>query len=278
MARFSLGVAYQGTHYHGFQRQYRVATVQETLEQALSRVANHPIRVACAGRTDSGVHATQQVVHFDATADRPLKAWVEGVNAHLPDDVSVNWVRPVPLDFDARHSATARHYQYLILNRSLRFALGSEYVAREHRSLDADAMHVGAQCLLGEHDFSAFRAAHCQSRTPFRRIDQLEIRRQGPWVVIDIKANAFLHHMVRNIVGALVEIGVGRRQPQWLQGVLEGRDRSVAGKMAPASGLYLCGVDYPIEFDLPIGRAPTDLWLPGSIESPSVIDSPPFSE
>ncbi|MDA0958210.1 MAG: tRNA pseudouridine(38-40) synthase TruA [Proteobacteria bacterium] len=259
MSRIALGIAYRGTRYHGFQRQQRVDTVQQTLESALSKVADHPITVSCAGRTDAGVHATQQVVHFDTTAVRPDKAWVQGVNTHLPDDISVNWVRSVPESFDARRSATARHYQYLIYNHSQRFALGYEYAAREHRQLDAELMQLAASALIGEHDFSAFRAAHCQAKTPFRRLDSLRITKRADLIVIDATANAFLHHMVRNIVGALCDVGSGKHDPSWMAELLASRDRAQAGKMAPAAGLYLCQVDYPEAFGLPGGRSPADL-------------------
>lgn len=258
-ARIALGLTYQGTRYHGFQRQLGVDTVQQTVEAAVSSIANHPIRVACAGRTDSGVHAIGQVIHFDTTADRRDKAWVQGVNTLLPNDISIAWMRPVDGTFDARHSATARRYQYLIYNQPLRPALGYELMAREYRPLLESSMHSAAQALIGEHDFSAFRAAHCQANSPWRCIEFIEVTRRGDLVIVDIKANAFLHHMVRNIVGALCDVGAGARSIDWIEALLKGRNRQLAGKMAAASGLYLCDVAYPERFGIPKGSFPSQL-------------------
>ena len=234
--RIALGLIYQGTRYHGFQRQLGVDTVQQAVETALSSIADQPIRIACAGRTDSGVHATGQVIHFDTDAIRRDKAWVQGVNTLLPDDISVAWMRPVADSFDARHSATARRYQFILYNQSLRHALAYEFMAREYRPLQEGAMQAAAQALVGEHDFSAFRAAHCQANSPWRCIEFIEITRRGDLVIVDIKANAFLHHMVRNIVGSLCDVGAGVQEVDWIGELLKQRNRQLAGKMAAQVG------------------------------------------
>ena len=257
--RIALGLIYQGTRYHGFQRQSGVDTVQQTLEAALSSIANHPIRVACAGRTDSGVHATGQVIHFDTVASRQDKAWVQGVNTLLPDDISVAWMRSVDDTFDARHSAIARQYQFIIYNQGLRRALGYEFMAREYRPLLEGLMQSAAQALVGEHDYSAFRAAHCQANSPWRCVEFIDVTRRGDLVIVDIKANAFLHHMVRNIVGALCDVGAGVQHVDWIAELLKQRNRQLAGKMTAASGLYLCQVDYPVSFGIPKGSFPGQL-------------------
>ena len=257
--RIALGLIYQGTRYHGFQRQLNVDTVQQAVETALTSIADHPIRVACAGRTDSGVHATGQVIHFDTDARRQDKAWVQGVNTLLPDDISVSWMRPVDETFDARHSATARRYQFILYNQPLRHALAYELMAREYRPLREGAMQTAAQALVGEHDFSAFRAAHCQANSPWRCIEFIEVTRRGDLVIVDIKANAFLHHMVRNIVGSLCDVGAGVQEVDWIDELLKQRNRQLAGKMAAPSGLYLCQVDYPMAFDIPKGTFPSQL-------------------
>ena len=262
--RIALGISYQGTSYHGFQSQPTVPTVQQALEEAISSVANHTLRVAPAGRTDRGVHATGQVIHFDTHSERQEKAWVSGVNALLPDDISVSWMRSVPGDFDARRSATSRRYQYWILNQALRQALGHAFVAREHRLLDAQTMHDSAQALIGEQDFSAFRAAHCQSLTPWRCVQDVQVVRREKMVVLDITANAFLHHMVRNIAGALIEVGTGARDIGWIARLLAARDRQLAGKMASGSGLYLKAVNYPERFGLPAVEPQTEADWPFS--------------
>ena len=251
MTRIALGIEYDGAQHYGWQRQREVPSVQEHLEKALSTVANTPIEVQCAGRTDAGVHATGQVVHFDCDAVRPLKAWTMGVNANLPSSVAVKWCVHVSDDFNARFSATGRRYRYVIYNHKMRPAILEQGITHIHRPLNEHLMHEAAQALLGEQDFSAFRAALCQSKTPFRNVTNVTVSRHGAFVVVDISANAFLHHMVRNIVGSLVEIGSGHQPVDWIATLLAGRDRTLSAATAKPNGLYLVKVDYPDEFGLP---------------------------
>ena len=251
--KVAAAVSYDGSRFFGWQsqRKPRVDTVQEVLEQALSRVAGAPVLVQCAGRTDAGVHATYQIVHFIAPVDRPEKAWVMGGNANLPRGVSLHWARPVPDDFHARFSATARRYRFIILNAAVRPAILSSGVTWERRPLDAVAMHRAAQALLGERDFSAFRAAACQSNTPMRNVHFVRVERSGDLVVIDIQANAFLYHMVRNIAGSLMAVGVGDRPEAWIAELMTHRDRALAAATAAPYGLYLVDVSYPEHYRLP---------------------------
>ena len=251
---------YHGGHYHGWQAQPHlvVPTVQEALEEALQKIAGLPVRTVCAGRTDTGVHAFGQVVHFDDPVGRSPKAWVMGTNRHLPADIRVHWAVPVATEFHARFSATARRYRYIILNSDQRPALLDGLVAWERRKLDVAAMNEAAQCLLGEQDFSAFRAAHCQASTPMRCITNCSVEARQQRVVIDVTANAFLYHMVRNIAGSLIAVGIGVQSVDDFRSVLIGLDRSAAGDTAPAEGLYLVQVCYPDTFDLPsIPEGPT---------------------
>ncbi|ALS97719.1 tRNA pseudouridine(38-40) synthase TruA [Lacimicrobium alkaliphilum] len=253
--RIALGVEYDGSGYYGWQRQREVNSVQQELETALSRIADETIELQCAGRTDAGVHATGQVVHFDVQAERPMRAWTMGMNANLPDSIAVKWAQQVDDDFHARFSATARRYRYIIYNHAYRPGILRQGVTHYHRPLDVDRMQQAANCLLGEHDFSAFRAAICQSKSPFRHISHLRLWRQGDYVVLEIKANAFLHHMVRNITGSLLDIGSGRQPIDWMQELLEGKDREKAAATAKPNGLYLTEVTYPVEFGLPESSA-----------------------
>jgi tRNA pseudouridine38-40 synthase len=256
LRRVALGIEYRGSAYAGWQAQRRgdLPTVQEVLETALSAVADEPVRTVCAGRTDTGVHASQQVVHFDTRATRPDKAWVLGGNSLLPADIGVNWACEVDTAFHARFSASFRRYRYLILNRPVRSALYADGVCLQRRPLDAPLMHSEAQCLLGEQDFSSFRAAGCQSRTPMRRIEHILVTRAGALVMIDVQANAFVHHMVRNIAGALIGVGSGARPRGWLAALLEARDRRLGAPTAPAAGLYLVDVGYAAHWSLPRTR------------------------
>lgn len=249
--KLALGIEYDGSHYYGWQRQQEVRSVQEKLEKALSQVANEPIGVFCAGRTDAGVHATGQVVHFETRATRKDAAWTLGVNANLPGDIAVRWVKDVPEDFHARFSATARRYRYVIYNHRLRPAVLQQGVTHFHLPLDADRMHRAAQSLLGENDFTSFRAVQCQSRTPWRNMMHITVSRFGAYIVVDIKANAFVHHMVRNIVGSLMEVGCGNQDETWMADLLAMKDRTKAAATAKAEGLYLVSVDYPDRFALP---------------------------
>ena len=253
MPRTALIVAYNGQAYHGWQYQSeKIPTVQRDLTRALGRVADRDVVVHCAGRTDTGVHATKQVVHFDCAVDRPNKAWVMGVNAHLGDDVSVEWAGQVADDFDARRTANARHYLYLVNNNRIRSALMPEYLTRERRVLDEKAMNHAAQSFVGEADFSSFRAANCQSNSPMRNVMCVGVERYNDIVAIDIKANAFLHHMVRNIVGTLLDIGSGEKPISWIAELMLKKDRTLAGITAPPNGLFLVNVDYPAGAGIPI--------------------------
>lgn len=249
--RIALGIEYDGSNYYGWQRQKEVPSVQQHLESALSKVANQPIQVQCAGRTDAGVHATGQVVHFDTVVQRPDRAWTMGINANLPDTIAVKWVKLVDDEFHARFSATARRYRYIIYNNKLRSGILSTGVTHIYQPLDEQKMAEAAQCLLGEHDFSAFRASNCQSKTPFRQVTNLSIYRQNRYVVFDIQANAFLHHMVRNFAGSLIKIGCGEESPQWMEHILKSRDRTLAAATAKPHGLYMVNVVYPELFGLP---------------------------
>jgi tRNA pseudouridine38-40 synthase len=249
--RIALGIEYDGTAYNGWQRQRNGTGVQSVLEQALARVADGPVEVVCAGRTDAGVHAEAQVVHFESTATRTRRSWVLGVNSNLPPDVNALWAVFVAADFHARYSATSRSYRYLILNRPARSALHRDRAWWIHRPLDELRMRAAAVHLVGEHDFSAFRAAGCQALTPHREIFEITIERHGVWLVVTVRANAFLQHMVRNIVGVLVSIGAGDEEPAWAGQVLESRDRTRGGVAAPAHGLTLIGVDYPASVGIP---------------------------
>lgn len=249
--RIALGVEYDGTDYLGWQRLSHGASVQATLEAALSRVADAPVEVICAGRTDAGVHARCQVVHFDTAAVRSERGWVLGANSNLPRDIGVCWALPVGDDFHARFSARARRYCYHILNRPVRPALDARYVAWERLPLDLEAMRAAAQALLGEHDFSAFRTVACQARNPVRTVQEIALWREDDIVNFEIQANAFLHHMVRNIVGSLLPIGRSEQPPGWLADLLAGRDRAVAGPTAPPQGLVFLRPLYPSETGLP---------------------------
>ena len=252
-SRIACRIEYNGTAYNGWQSQPHegVVTVQDELERALGEVANKPVRVHCAGRTDTGVHGFSQIIHFDAPTDRSCKAWVMGGNANLPPDIRVHWAVPVPDTFHARFSARSRRYRYVISNTVIKPALLSGLVTWHRRPVDTTFMHEAAQALLGERDFSAFRAAGCQSSTPMRNVHSVAVSRRGSLVVIEICANAFLHHMVRNIAGSLLAVGDGRKPAGWIGELLHGRDRSVAAETAPSAGLYLVEVGYPGDFALP---------------------------
>jgi tRNA pseudouridine38-40 synthase len=251
MPRFAVGLEYDGRAYSGWQFQPGLTTVQDVVQRAFSRVADSPVDCVCAGRTDAGVHALAQVVHFDSEAPRTERAWRLGSNTYLPSDVSVAWVREVAAHFHARFSATARSYRYVIFNRDSRSALAAGRATWERRPLDAPRMHAAAQVLLGEHDFSAFRAIECQARSPVRRIESLAVQRQDDWVTLEITANAFLHHMVRNVAGLLISIGHGESGPERVASVLAGLDRKANAATASPDGLYLAAVRYPGEFGLP---------------------------
>lgn len=249
--RIALGIEYDGTAYYGWQRQKEVISVQEALEKALSVVANHPISVNCAGRTDAGVHGTGQVVHFDTQAIRKDVAWTLGVNANLPDDIAVRWVKQVDQSFHARFSATARRYRYIIYNGQFRPGILRTGLSHYHTPLDDQLMYKAGQYIIGHQDFTSFRALHCQANSPTRCIEYLNIIRRGDFIIIDIKANAFLHHMVRNIAGSLIEVGRGNQPVDWLQTLLAHKDRAKAAATAKPGGLYLVEVDYPEQFALP---------------------------
>lgn len=242
--RLALLLEYKGTNYHGWQKQDGLVTVQEAVEQALSKVAAQPIQVVCAGRTDAGVHAAGQVIHFDTKVERSMRAWVFGGNSYLPQDIRLQLVKPVEETFHARFSALARSYRYLIYNHEVPSALLHKRATFYPHFLNVDLMQEAAQYLLGEHDFSAFRGSSCQAHNPLRNVMQLQVRREGQMVIIDITANAFLQHMVRNIAGVLLEIGVGKRLPLWAQDVLVAQNRTLAGVTASAQGLYLMHVQY----------------------------------
>ncbi|HEY6096012.1 MAG TPA: tRNA pseudouridine(38-40) synthase TruA [Gallionellaceae bacterium] len=249
--RIALGLEYDGSSYRGWQSQPDGQTVQDALQLALSQIAGEAVSVLAAGRTDAGVHALEQVVHFDTRAERPLSAWVRGVNALLPASVSVLWALEVPEEFHARFSAQARSYRYVLLNRPVRSAIRQGKVGWFHAPLDLDAMRAGAQHLLGKHDFSAFRAAECQAKSPIKHLQRLDIRRHGELILFELKADAFLHHMVRNIVGCLVYVGKGKHPPAWMLQVLEGRERSQAAPTFAPDGLYLQHITYDPKWGLP---------------------------
>ena len=258
--KVALGVEYDGSRFHGWETQRDVRTVQQAVSDALSMVAGQRVQVVCAGRTDARVHAWGQVVHMQCTVAREMRAWVFGANANLPGDVSITWARPVPEDFHARFSARSRHYRYVILNRPVRPAILASRVCWECRSLDVERMQAAAGYLLGEHDFSSYRAVACQAKSPLRRVHRLEVIRTGAMVYIDVIANAFLHHMVRNIAGVLMEIGIGKRGVTWTQEVLRARDRTQGGITAPPEGLYFMGVEYPGDLGLPRVSPPELIW------------------
>lgn len=249
--RIALGIEYDGTAYNGWQRQRTGTGVQELLEQALSQVADEPVAVVCAGRTDTGVHATGQVVHFDASNERSERGWLLGANTNMPDDIAVTWARPVSDEFHARFSALSRSYRYVILNCLVRSALNRHRAWWVYQRLDAERMHAAAQSIIGKHDFSAFRAAGCQASTATREITSISVIRDGDKIYLDVTANAFLQHMVRNITGTLVAIGAGDQPVESMAEILDSRDRKQGGVAAPPHGLTLVSVTYPDEFQLP---------------------------
>ena len=249
--RIALGVEYCGTRFHGWQSQAEGWTVQDVLESALREIAGEPVGVICAGRTDAGVHATHQVVHFETVTERPLSAWVRGVNSHLPDAVAVRWAQPVADGFHARFSARGRRYRYLLLNRPQRPGLWQGRVGWFHLPLDVQVMREAAQQLIGEHDFSAFRAAGCQAKTPVKKLWQADLRQSGDLLVFDFAASAFLHHMVRNLVGTLVQIGKGAQAPGWIGELLLAGDRTQAAPTFSPHGLYFRGPVYEPHWGLP---------------------------
>ena len=251
MPRIAVGLEYDGSGFAGWQSQADAPSVQAAAQAALAAVADEPVDLVCAGRTDAGVHATGQVAHFDTAALRSERAWTLGANSRLPPAVSVSWARVVPAHFHARYSAEHRTYCYFILNRQTRSALAMGRATLIHKPLDEARMAEAAALLLGEHDFSAFRAAECQSRSPVRRLTELVVRREGECLVIRATANAFLHHMVRNLAGALIAVGQGKAPPGWVRELLESRDRRLGAPTAPAEGLYFWRVHYSAAFALP---------------------------
>ncbi|MHB8254576.1 MAG: tRNA pseudouridine(38-40) synthase TruA [Acidiferrobacter sp.] len=260
MTRLALGVEYNGALFSGWQSQIGVATVQDAVERALSCVADEPVRVIAAGRTDAGVHALGQVIHFDTTRSRRPDAFVRGANSHLSRDVSILWARVIPDDFHARFSALGRTYRYVILNRRVRPGLWASRVSFDYRPLDVARMQEGARALLGCHDFTSFRASQCQAKSPVRTLRRLDIERAGPFVILTAEANAFLHHMVRNIAGVLTAIGAGERPASWASEVLQAQNRGLGGLTASPDGLYLQAVLYPEHYGLPLPADSADPW------------------
>lgn len=261
----ALGVEYDGSCFHGWQRQVGQRSVQQTLEEALSRIADAPIALIAAGRTDTGVHATQQVVAFATSVQRPIRAWIRGTNSLVPGELSVRWAVPVPAHFHPRYGATSRRYQYVLLESDRPPSIARQYVTWTPPALDDAAMQSGAQLLMGEHDFTSFRSAACQARSPFRCIFSIAVRRFDDLVVIDVTANAFLQHMVRNIVGGLLQVGRGERSVAWIGDVLLARNRELLGATAPPTGLYLVDVQYGAEFEFPRARPPAILRAAGDV-------------
>lgn len=253
--RIALGIEYNGQHFYGWQAQENLLTIQGSLETALSHIADHPVKLFCAGRTDAGVHATGQVAHFDTTAIRQMAAWTFGTNALLPPEIAVCWAQHVDMDFHARYTATSRRYRYFIYNYPARPAILSGRVAWHYGPLNTNAMQEAGNFLLGEQDFTSFRSAQCEAKSPMRNIQSLEVKRSNDYVVIEVSANAFLHHMVRNIVGVLLEVGSGAKEPEWVRAVLESKDRRKAAVTADAAGLYLTEVKYPDQYSFPVRKA-----------------------
>jgi tRNA pseudouridine38-40 synthase len=259
--RYAACIEYDGARFSGWQRQKQaVRTVQEVTEIALSKVANHTVSIVTAGRTDTGVHASHQVIHFDSQSPRSPFAWCRGANRFLDHDVRLRWVVPVEDTFHARFAALSRSYRFIIFNHSIQSALYRNLSTAEFRDLDANLMNETGKQLLGEHDFTSFRAAGCQAHSPVRTVEFFELKKRGHWIWFDITANAFLQHMVRNIAGSLIEVGCGKRDSAWFKEILAARDRRVSGITAPANGLYLIGVDYPSEFKLPSNYKPVAYW------------------
>lgn len=262
VVRIVLGIEYNGSAYAGWQWQPDRRSIQAELELALSKVADQPVTVICAGRTDAGVHAVEQIVHFDVDVKRELHAWLMGGNTNLPDDIRITWARHAIADFHARYSAIARLYRYVIFNRTVKSALMVKQVTWCNRPLNAELMHISAQSLVGDHNFSSFRAQGCQSVSPFRVVHFIDVYRDHDKVIIEICANAFLHHMVRNIAGVLMAIGAGKQSQDWVAAVLAAQKRELAGITAPPEGLYLLAVYYPDCYGLPVnpifGKLPSD--------------------
>lgn len=250
--RIALGIEYDGNNFYGWQAQRNLPTIQGSLEEALAKVANEPIYLFCAGRTDANVHATGQVVHFDTRAKRHIDAWIWGTNSHLPPAIVVRWAKAVDYRFHARFTAVARRYRYVIFNHPVRPAILSARAVWHYYPLSIDCMREAGKFLLGEQDFSSFRSSQCNSKSPMRNVTEFTIKRHGDFVIFEIEANAFLHHMVRNIAGVLMKIGAGFKDPAWMQEVLLAKSRRAAAETAPAEGLYLIKVSYPEPYIFPV--------------------------
>ena len=256
MPRYAASVQYDGSCFFGWQiLKTGLPTVQAAVEAALGKVANHPLSVVCAGRTDARVHACNQIIHFDSDAVRTERGWAYGANANLPDEIAINWVRPVADDFHARFSALWRRYRYVIYNHPIRPAQLSRGVTWNYRPLDVERMQAAAEYLVGEHDFTSYRAVQCQAKNPVRHVTRLTVSRHGPLIVIDVQANAFLHHMIRNFAGVLMAVGCARREPIWAREVLEARDRTCGGVTASPCGLYFIDAGYDPAFGLPASES-----------------------
>ncbi|NCT57603.1 MAG: tRNA pseudouridine(38-40) synthase TruA [Legionella sp.] len=266
--RVALIVEYDGSQYHGWQSQPKLRTVQDVLEKALTQVADHPVNIIYSGRTDTGVHATHQVITFDPQSTRNMRAWVHGTNALLPKDVSVKWGQEIADDFHARYSALSRRYRYVIYNASIRPALLQGNVTWQYRRLNHELMQDAAQILKGKHDFTSFRAVECSAKSPIRDVHAINIFRQGDLVILDITANGFLHHMVRNIAGVLMAVGSGRQEVSWVHEVLQAKDRRKGAETAPPYGLYLVDVSYPKKFNL--ASLPLGPWFLGQLDESCV--------
>jgi len=251
--RIALMVEYDGSQYHGWQAQTGLRTIQQAIEKALCFVADEEVKVFCSGRTDTGVHATHQIIHFDTEKSRTMASWVHGANANLPKDICVRWAREMPDTFHARFSAVSRRYCYIIYNVPIRPALMRGSVTWQYRQLDDRAMEEGAKYLRGKHDFTSFRSVECQSKTPIRTVSALTVKRKGDWVILDIEANAFLHHMIRNVAGVLMAVGAGRKPASWVEEVLAAKDRKMGAETASPFGLYLTHVTYPDAFKVIAG-------------------------
>lgn len=250
--RIALGIEYNGCGFYGWQAQRGLPTIQKSLQEALSKIANEAIFLYCAGRTDANVHATGQVVHFDTRAKRHIDAWIWGTNTHLPSSIVVKWAKQVDYHFHARFSALARRYRYIIFNHPIRPALLNARTSWHYYPLEVDRMQQASHYLLGENDFSSFRSSQCNSKSPMRNVTECIIKRHGDFVILDIEANAFLHHMVRNIVGTLMKIGSGYKEIDWMNKVLQAKSRRAAAETAPADGLYLTQVRYPKSYIFPV--------------------------